>query len=683
MIDIADIPLLLKRNIGYLILGPIVLVGLALAYVLLKTPVYSASTEILLEPEGLVSVATSPDARQLPQTSQDFTVQSQAYVIMSADVLNATADKLDLDHDPALHKGSKAAEAANPEEALRNATFAWLRENVMVFRREGSFVFEVAVEHPDPNKAAAIANTIADAYITHLSSMKLKAITSTSDSLMTQASALRAQVDKAELAVENYKSQNGLVSTGQAGLVVDQQLQSLNTQITQARVDLEKARSAYALIAPLTVVDVEKNGLPEQTNGSQVLETLQIQYATISQQLAEADTTLGSSHPVRRQLQSQIASVRGQISQELERRKGILKSQYDQARATLAALETQSSTLQTENSKQGKAQVELRRLQAEAEASRTIYDAFVMRARALQEEADLKADQTRILTRAVPPTSPSGPRKIIVLAAAALFGGVLAAGIVLTLAILRGQITSGNDLVRRTGFPVLTHLPIKSRDIGHSTGRVLKGLGGRKGLAPSQHDLAISRLSFSIQQACAGQQSANLLFLSTDDHSASTLFSREIALHLQEMGEDVLFARTAADAGRDRSKASKATKPKKRSGWLGHNSKHADEDMSAVQDPQMPQSKSSLDRFLTVEHLGQQRAPGIAANLEENDNDILIIDGGAAMNNPVLPVLLRHSDGIVLVSSLGVTKTGQVDRTLAYLQPWQDRVIGNVILEAA
>ncbi|NVK33873.1 MAG: GumC family protein [Rhodobacteraceae bacterium] len=677
MIDIADIPLLLKRHLGLLLLAPLVMVGLAFGLMTFKTPVYSSSTEILLEPEGLRVAALADDVQQQAKSVQDLNIESQAYVILSAGVLDAVAEKLDLDNDPALHKSSSVADEGEASaRQLRIETLTALRKVISVKRLSTSFVFSITAEHPDAYRAAEIANATADAYISQLISLRGESIKRTADTMVKQAANLRSQIDKVELEIENYKSQNGLVSTGQGGLVVDQEIQSMSTQITQARVELEKARAAFAMITPLTVADVEKNGLPQQANPNLVLQSLQIQYANISQQLAEADTTFGSNHPARRELQSQLTNVRSQIAQELQRTKGSLKSAYDQARTTLAALENQSTSLQSQNSRQGKAQVELRRLESEAEANRVIYDAFLKRARELQEQSGLDANLTRILSRAEAPDKPTGPRKLFVIIAAAVFGFCLVAGSIIAVAILRGQITSENDLARRTGAPVLTHLPIKTNDIGHATGRMLKTFGGEALTISSQHSMAIARLSYAIRQTYADQKPATLLILATDELSDSTHFSSEIAQKLREMGENVLFARTATEASDAEATTTsiataEARAPKKRK-WASDNDA-----------PVVPQSSHMLSRYLKVDRLDTRRKYATAANLEHVDEDLLIIDGGSAMNNPMLPVLLRHADGIVLVSSLGSTKIGQLDRTLAYLQPWRDRVIGNVVLEAA
>ena len=64
------------------------------------------------------------------------------------------------------------------------------------------------------------------------------------------------------------------------------------------------------------------------------------------------------------------------------------------------------------------------------------------------------------------------------------------------------------------------------------------------------------------------------------------------------------------------------------------------------------------------------------------DQEFLVIDGGSATANPYLPTLLGAADAILLVSSVGGTAHSDLDRTLAILKPWEDRMLGNVALAA-
>ena len=56
MVDISDIPGILRRNMLWLLIGPLLTISLALGFLAFKTPSYRAVVEILIEPQGGVQV---------------------------------------------------------------------------------------------------------------------------------------------------------------------------------------------------------------------------------------------------------------------------------------------------------------------------------------------------------------------------------------------------------------------------------------------------------------------------------------------------------------------------------------------------------------------------------------------------------------------------------------------------
>lgn len=694
MVDISDIPGILRRNMLWLLIGPLLTIPLALGFLAFKTPSYRAAVEILIEPQGGVQLlANGPGSGLAGADFQSVELESQAYIFVSTQVLNQVAEKLGLDNDPALHQPrllkrllGSAAPSTLSDTQLRAKTIANLRERIRVERQGRSFVFLVVVDHPDAVMSATIANEIAQSYLSYTVESRSDVITRASSSLGRQATALKQRVEEAENAVEAYKSEKGLISTGTAGLVVDQQIQALNTQIAQAQGELERAKSTFDLVAPLTLADVEAGGLPQTTETS-TLNSLRVQYARVAQQEAQAATTLGASHPTLREFRSQLADTQRQINSELQRIKRTIKSQYEQAQGTLAALQAQSRALQSENSEQGKDLVELRQLQLEAESSRSVYEAFLRRAKELEEQPELDTNESRILSEAQVPSKASGPSSLIVLLAAALFGVAVPAGLSVAMTVLRGRVTSERDLVKRTGLPIVSLVP-NMRPVGIPIlGTLVHKLTGAERRSETQKGLALSRVAYALRHDFEDHDSANILVLSIDDDARqSESVARAIATQLFEMGEDVLLAQTATKITtktlEPEKRRSRSNQRKDRIGNLSRlagsgDDRHRSESRSRSLEP-----TGALARYLKVEQFNSRRKYGGGPDLAA-DEFFLIVDAGSARNSPFLPVLLRHCDGVLLVSTIGETNVGDLDRTLAYLQPWQDRVIGNVVLEAA
>ncbi|WP_298982937.1 GumC family protein [uncultured Roseibium sp.] len=687
MIDITDIPALLKRNIFWLLLFPVIFAGIAFVFVALKTPVYETRAELLVQPEGAQTISSNPVGTASNQSLQSMDLDSQTHIILSAAVLNQVANNLGLDDSPQFQQlglrqkifGGFSSNRSSAES--REATLEALREALNVYRIERSLVFVIVVKHTDAELAAAIANETANAYIEQSRTNRTQSLARASESLSAQAEQLQGRVETAEAAVEAYKARQGLISTA-GGSVIDQQLDALNNQITEARVTMERAKVINDQMASLTLADVEAGIVPQDAISS-VLNSLRVQYSRIAQQEAEAATTLGANHPTLRELRSQMNNTGRQIQSELQRIKQTVKGQFEQARLTLSGLEQQSKNLQSQNTLQGKALIELRQLQSEADASRSIYEAFLKRSRELEELPDLGANSSRILSEAPVPSSPTGPNKIVALGAGSLFGFVFAAAGVIGLSLLRGNLTSERAVATGTGAPILANISAPANDRG--SGSVLTGwLGKPSSSIQKQNGIARTRVAYALRQAFADEKPANILVLSIGNTGNTSRFIRNVAVELHDMGEEVLFAHTVGQRRADQSSDSVASSANPRVNTLNRLAMNlSDQSLEiAAEDSDLGSAsqRKGLSSYLRVEQIDTKRKYAANADLASSYDDFLLIDAGNIDASPLLPVLLRHCDGIILITALGETRSSDFERTTAYLEPWQDRIIGNVVL---
>ncbi|MUO81684.1 hypothetical protein GOZ78_22575 [Agrobacterium vitis] len=418
-IDIFQIPGILRRRWYYLAFFAALFAGLALLYALSLKPVYVSSTQILLDPRGLS--ATSNDSRQPTAAVQSdpASLDSQIYVVLSSAVLGEVVNRLDLTKDPYLYAG-KPDSAASLAEVMA-ATIGGLVRHVKVEREGQSFIMSITVEHRIAKTAADIANMIATVYLKQVDEARSDAARRASAAFQAQASELRDRVLKAERAVEEFRSANGLASTGVTGLVIDQQLAGLNQQLIAARGAEEQQQAIYQQTRNLTVAAVENGNIPEAVQSTTV-GLLRDRYVQLQDRQAEASANLGGNHPQLKAINSQVASMRQAIQQELDRVRQSMKLNYDRAVANRKALETQLQSLTKTSFDSGARQITLRQLESEAEAIRTIYKAFLNRAEELSQEQTISINNSRVITEAVATAKSVTTLKVMILAAAILFG---------------------------------------------------------------------------------------------------------------------------------------------------------------------------------------------------------------------------------------------------------------------
>ena len=105
-----------------------------------------------------------------------------------------------------------------------------------------TYVMEISFRSGNADRAAQIANSVADAYIVEQLEAKYVAARRAGGWLQDRLRELREQAGSAERAVVEYKNQNDIVDAG-GRLMNEQQLAEVNSQLTQARSQTSEAQA--------------------------------------------------------------------------------------------------------------------------------------------------------------------------------------------------------------------------------------------------------------------------------------------------------------------------------------------------------------------------------------------------------------------------------------------------------
>ena len=427
------------------------LLGIAAGVLLaLSTPHrYTAVAEILVDPRDIKLVQNEVTPNGLPSDATLGLIESQISVIYSNDVLQRVIDKAGLADDPefngktkslldplfALFAGKEDAQSARRRQLM---TLAALRDDLSVSRDAKSFVINLAVTTRDGEKSALLANLVADSFIDQLARVQSDTAKRASEALSSRLSELRERVVEAERAVETYKSDNRLVGVG-GRLVDDDYIVRINDQLAKARGDMTTLRVRADQMKAANVDDVVTGTLPEELT-SEALTRLRNNYSELAQQTATLSATLGPRHPRRIAAEDALASVRKGIAQELARIVAGAQTELARAEETDRELSEQLNSLKDKQLRTSSSFVRLRELEREVDASRAVYEAFLLRARETGEQEQMSTANVHIISAATPPLSPSSTsRKLVVIASmlVGLVGGLGLAGAIALLRLLR------------------------------------------------------------------------------------------------------------------------------------------------------------------------------------------------------------------------------------------------------
>ena len=382
---------------------------LAVLVVLMVPHRFTAATQILIDPTDLHAVGNEPNPANQTNDAAVLLVESQVRVLGSDSVLRRVVSAESLDRDQEFVGpswsfrgllGSFVLGAARPADPTLGALNA-LKRKVQVKRAERTYVVDVSVTSKDPDKAARLANAIAQAYLAEQTDVRSDAARQISQSLSARLNELKDRVREAEDRVETFKARNNILgASGQ--LVSEQQLSELNNQLGVAHARTAAAKARLDQVERLQLSKDETGAFPEAVQ-SQTVAALRSQHAEVMRREAEQMTSLGQRHPAVIEIQAEAARLHKMIDDEVHRLALSARSEYESARANEAALATSLETLKNRAVTTNEAMVTLRELERDVQASRAVYESFLMRARETGEQERLDTKNIRVISRAEPP----------------------------------------------------------------------------------------------------------------------------------------------------------------------------------------------------------------------------------------------------------------------------------------
>ena len=412
------------------------MLGALAGFVITKalTPRYVATAQIHLDPHGLPGLDKEDSASHEDSTGFINFVETQAKILTSQVVLERVVTKERLANDPEFGGGGagllsslfgRAAPTTSDSERSIDAE-RMLGQRIIIRRPERTFIIEISATSSSPEKAARIANSVAQAYNDVRSTMQSEAARPAITSFGASLAETRDRLLAAEKLVEDYKAANGFV--GARDQYVDEQsLKELNQQLSYARTRLEDARSRFQQLQRARASNADLATLTATLNAP-TLTNLRGQQTAAQEKIAELSAELGPRHPTVKSAEARVNELRRLIDIELERIRGSSRKDLEQARSVEEGLQRDVEQLRQRALVAAQASVKLRDLEREVEVNRGVYQSFFVRSRQIEEAQPSNLMSTHIVTMASPPAARSFPPGASLMMAAGFVLGSLIGG---------------------------------------------------------------------------------------------------------------------------------------------------------------------------------------------------------------------------------------------------------------
>ncbi|WP_448208389.1 GumC family protein [Azospirillum sp. sgz302134] len=553
--------------------GLITVAGVALAGGLLTvmTPLYTAKTTVLVNTRqaqvvDLEPVLSNPTPNPFLLQSQ---LESEIEMIRSYPRVAEVVEKLGLVNDPEFNPTLEDPEE-NQAGALLSDAFLWLKrraaslsgpdaadpnapdryrslsdgpqsrekqilamvvanvqDQLEVSARGRSTAIMLAFTSRDPDKATAVVDALAHAYVNSTVNAKTQASRDAIRWLDDRVQEMRGNIADLRENIERYRQQEGLV----ADEPHNQNLVQVNKDLIEAQIE--------AKVAQERLDQLHKGGAATamEVLSSPLIQTLRGNEAALQRQADDLTDRYGARHPMVQANTAALQGLRRKIDAEIGKIQKLRENELVIAQSRVALLKDRLSGLEQESGRRNLAQLRMQELEIEVGAKQRLYEAFLRRRHEVSQQLDIQQPDAQIIAPAMTPIKPSFPRKALFLSCSLLISMILGACTVVAVELLSRGFKTIEDIEQTLHAPMLGMVP--------RLGRMAR-LRGRPEAYPLLHphslySEAIRNLRTSLRVLATSPGPNNLLFASALPNEGKTAIALSFARMAARAGQRTIF----------------------------------------------------------------------------------------------------------------------------------------------
>lgn len=328
-----------------------------------------------------------------------------------------------------------------------------------------SRVINISFTSESPSIAQAGANLLAELYINDQLEQKFEAVRRATGWLEGRVSQLRQEVLDAEDRIEKVRAQAGLVRGVNSNLL-NEQISRLQSDLLAAQADLatQEGRLAQARAAR-GPADLE---VLSSVVGAGTVSGMRQREASTRAELAQLRAQLGDRHPDVQRKQAELNGVLSAIGSEITRVTGALDAEVRATRLRIQSLQEALARTQAQLVQAGEAEIQVRAIERDAEAARSLLQAVLARAQQTVQQTAIERPDARILSPATLPNTPSWPRRTLILAASIVLGLLFGAALIWLLEVADSTFRSGDEIRSVLNLPCFALIPSVRRGLGRT-----------------------------------------------------------------------------------------------------------------------------------------------------------------------------------------------------------------------
>jgi capsular exopolysaccharide synthesis family protein len=663
--------------------------ALTVLSLLLQKPVYVAEGKLLFKKTDTTSSLTGlgKEIGQLDPLQQENTpLDTEAENIRSVPIIQKTITKLDIKD--------------NSGSPLKIKQFL---EQLNVSDIRGTDVLQVSYEDRDPEKAAAVVNTLIAVYLeNNLLANRAEAVAAR-EFIEKQLPTIEASVRQSELALRRFKEENKVVSLEEEAKSAVAIIEDLQRQSSSTQTQLADAKEQSAVLRNELGRDLQKAGAVTSTSQSPAVQELLKEVQQVESQLAIERSRFREDHPTITSLKSKKADLERLLPERVKRVLGNKRQQTDgnlqisqfeqnlteefaksEARrlglaSQAAALSNLQATYRQRVNILPRLEQKQRELERQLEASQSTYALLLQKLQESRIAENQNVGNVRVTSFALIPDEPVAPRKSLYLVAGVLLSSLLSVVTALVLETRDKSIRTVDEARNLFGFTPLGVIPyfkrsekttLRDGDSEQSTPEIVV-----RDALRSPFSAAYRMLQVNLKFLSSDKQLKAIVVTSSVPKEGKSTVSANLAASMAQLGRKVLLV----DADMHR--------PVQHQIWdlpnqLGLSNllvgqaelrtviKEVMVNLDVLTSGVMPPNPMAL--------IDSQRMASLIEMFSAN-YDFTIIDTAPLSVEAEAPILGKMADGVLLVVRPGVVDSANAALAKALLEQSGQNVLGQVM----
>jgi polysaccharide biosynthesis transport protein len=478
---------IVRKHLGLVLAVCAVFFVLALLHDMMLTPLYSASSTLLIRNSAppLLENATVTIISENTDTDSGEQDQTQIQLLKSRTLAIRVIRDEGLTSDPGVLLGtqrvglmsmlrheaksllhgfrdSSSGSDARPKTITVGALTASYLSRLEITPIPNTQMVRISFTSADPKLSARLANAHAREFINWEIEMNSRQSEEAEHFLEGKLAQIKQQLEFSEAAVNSYRRDKGIVP----GLIsVNGSQDVVLERLNKTSENLEAAH--LRTISLGTQVSMVKEGrtdaLPEVMQSSLVqrlkeqLDSDEAEYATLAGKFKP-------DFPPLKQLALKIKSTRDVLDHEISNAVASVQAQYLEAAQRESTLQADLNQQKTYAFGLNDSAVRYLILEREADTNRELYNAVLKRIKDLTVVADVHASNISVVDGAEPNASPSSPQTFRDVAAAGVLGLAAGLGLAFLIDLLDNTLKDSREVERYLRIPNLALIPEAPKD---------------------------------------------------------------------------------------------------------------------------------------------------------------------------------------------------------------------------